>query len=80
MLLQMDVEHLERLLVQLEASQGNLARYHKELQAYAGWCVDRILALGGAGADKTEKERLMTAQMRTRSLLLRANGEMRHPP
>lgn len=70
----MDIEHLERLLAELDSSPGNLAHHREELQACAGWCIDRVLALGGADTDETQKVRLTAAQMRTRRLLASING------
>ena len=70
----MDIEHLERFLAAMEASPQGLVRHRGELRRCATWCIDRILALGGADADGAQKERLMAAQTRTRKLLAMVNG------
>jgi hypothetical protein len=70
----MDIEHLERFLAGMEASPQALAHQRGELRRCATWCIDRILALGGADADQAQKERLMAAQTRTRRLLAMVSG------
>ena len=69
-----DLEHFDQFLAQLNASPQHLVRHGEALKTYAGWCLDRVLALSGATADEAEKTRLMAAQVRTRELLAQLDG------